>query len=451
MNKSLAAVLMTSLILVMGTLNSAGVSAESISDVEKKIDELEKEQEQVKEKKSSIHSNKKDTNDKISENKKEQGTTEEDLKTLTKELNTTRSDVEAKETKITQTDEQINEFKNTIETLEYDIKDLIERIDKRDLLLKDRLRSMQKSGGNVGFIEVVFGAKDFSEFISRVSAVTTIMDQDESIMTEQTNDKTALEDKRVQVEDKKLLIEDKKLALVSEKKELVALQDQLDKQAKEKETLIAQLQEEHDELEIYNMSLDEEEEILTAQTSALKKAKSQAINEKGNLEQLAREKAKREKAAKEAQKSSSAVAPITGNKDGIFSWPAAGSISSHYGWRTHPISGVKKLHAGTDIAVGTGTPLKAAASGVVSTAQTMGGYGNVIMITHVIGGESYTTVYAHLNSISVSPGQSVQEGEVIGATGNTGDSTGPHLHFEVYIGGWSGSKSNTVDPLGYMK
>lgn len=446
MKKVLTVVLMTSLLLVVSTLNSAYVSAESISDVEKKINKLEQEQEQVEEKKSSIHSNKKDIDLKINKNKKKQGTTEEDLQTLTKELNTKKSDIEIKVAKITQTDQEIGELKNTIKTLKHEIEDLIEHIEERELLLKDRLRSMQKSGGNIGFIEVIFGAKDFSEFISRISAIATIMNQDKSIMDAQADDKIELEDKRVEVEDKKISNEDKKLALVSEEKDLVTLKDQLDKQAKEKETLMARLEEEHDELESYKISLDDEEGILTAQASALKKAKKQAVNDKSDLEQLAREKAK-----KEAEKSSSAVAPSIGNKDGIFSWPAEGRISSHYGWRSHPITGNKKLHAGTDIAVGKGTPLKAAASGVVSTAQEMGGYGNVIMVTHVIEGKAYTTVYAHLSSISVSSGQSVQEGEVIGATGNTGDSTGPHLHFEVYIGEWSSSKSNTVNALNYMK
>lgn len=451
MKKALTAVFITSFLLVINTLNSAYVSAESINDAQNKINKLEKEQQEVKDKQGNIHNDKKATEDKINKNKKKQKATEQDLNAITKELNETKSKIETKEAEIVKTDQEIEALHEMIGALKKDIEILIDRIEKRELLIKDRLRSMQKSGGNVGFIEVIFGSKNFSEFISRTSAVSTIMDQDKSIMDAQTADKIELEDKKVEVEVKKKTIEAKKVALEDQKKELSVLKDQLDEKAKEKKTLIAQLEKEHEKLEEYNVSLDEEKEILAAQASALEKAKKLAINEKNNLEQLAKEQAAREKAAKETTKSDSAASPSTGNKNGIFSWPAQGRISSHYGWRTHPIFGTKKLHAGTDIAVGTGTPLKAAASGVVSTARAMGGYGNVIMITHVIDGKTYTTVYAHLNSISVSPGQAVSEGQVIGATGNTGNSTGPHLHFEVYIGEWSNSKGNTVNPLNYLK
>ena len=122
-------------------------------------------------------------------------------------------------------------------------------------------------------------------------------------------------------------------------------------------------------------------------------------------------------------------------------------MTSGYGMRNHPVYGTPRLHAGVDFAVGIGTPLRAPADGVVSTARFMGGFGNVIMISHYINGQSYTTVSAHLSSINVSPGQAVSEGQVIGATGNTGTSTGPHLHFEVHIGGYG----NPVNPLPYLK
>src|SRR5690606_30530560 len=101
---------------------------------------------------------------------------------------------------------------------------------------------------------------------------------------------------------------------------------------------------------------------------------------------------------------------------------------SHFGMRYHPIFKYNRLHAGTDFAVGTGTPLVAPADGVVSKAGWGGGFGNVIFISHYINGQSYTTVMAHLSSISVSEGQAVSQGQTIGATGNTGASTGPHLH-----------------------
>ena len=120
---------------------------------------------------------------------------------------------------------------------------------------------------------------------------------------------------------------------------------------------------------------------------------------------------------------------------GQLIWPANGSISSGFGWRWG------RLHAGIDIPLPEGTGLRAAGGGTVAIAGWVGGYGNYTCIQH---GGSLSTCYGHQSSISVSVGQSVSQGQVIGYSGNTGHSTGPHLHFEVRING------APVDPLGYL-
>jgi murein DD-endopeptidase MepM/ murein hydrolase activator NlpD len=126
--------------------------------------------------------------------------------------------------------------------------------------------------------------------------------------------------------------------------------------------------------------------------------------------------------------------PIRQGSSGLI-WPANGSISSGFGMRWG------RLHAGIDIPLPEGTGLRAAASGTVAIAGWTGGYGNYTCIQH---GGSLSTCYGHQSSISVSVGQSVSQGQVIGASGNTGHSTGPHLHFEVRVNG------SPVDPLGYL-
>ena len=131
----------------------------------------------------------------------------------------------------------------------------------------------------------------------------------------------------------------------------------------------------------------------------------------------------------------SAVAgPIRQGSGGLI-WPANGSISSPFGTRWG------RLHAGVDIPMPEGTPLRAAASGRVAIAGWVGGYGNYICIQH---SGSLSTCYGHQSRLGVSVGQSVSQGQVIGYSGNTGNSTGPHLHFEVRING------SPVDPLGYL-
>jgi murein DD-endopeptidase MepM/ murein hydrolase activator NlpD len=117
---------------------------------------------------------------------------------------------------------------------------------------------------------------------------------------------------------------------------------------------------------------------------------------------------------------------------GSFSWPVTGTITSPFGWRSNPFGGAPEFHQGLDIAAPTGTTVTAAAGGTVIMAQWYGGYGNYILIDH---GGGYSTGYGHLSAIYVSTGQAVQRGQAIGAVGSTGQSTGPHLHFEIRIAG----------------
>ena len=121
-------------------------------------------------------------------------------------------------------------------------------------------------------------------------------------------------------------------------------------------------------------------------------------------------------------------------------------ISSEYGWRKNPVSGVNKLHAGIDFAAAGGTPIYAAASGYVQVAGwSTGGYGNYVIIYHgkMSDGNTYSTLYAHMRSVATSAGKYVKQGELIGYVGTTGNSTGNHLHLEVWKGG---SKANAVNP-----
>jgi murein DD-endopeptidase MepM/ murein hydrolase activator NlpD len=119
-----------------------------------------------------------------------------------------------------------------------------------------------------------------------------------------------------------------------------------------------------------------------------------------------------------------------------------GSTSSGFGMRAHPIDGVQKFHTGIDLRGKEGTPILAAADGVVRSAGTRGGYGNAVEIDH---GNGVTTLYGHASELGVKPGDQVQKGQEIGEVGMTGRATGPHLHFEVRVEG------KPVDPKGALK
>lgn len=113
-------------------------------------------------------------------------------------------------------------------------------------------------------------------------------------------------------------------------------------------------------------------------------------------------------------------------------WPTKGRVVSPFGYRIHPVYDIEHFHTGIDIANSFGTPVYATAYGVVKYAGWQSGYGKVVVIEHKFG---YTTVYAHLSSIKVKLGQKVSRGDLIGLVGDTGTTTGPHLHYEVWKDG----------------
>ncbi len=125
----------------------------------------------------------------------------------------------------------------------------------------------------------------------------------------------------------------------------------------------------------------------------------------------------------------------------LFRWPVSGVISSRYGWRTDPFTGLRGFHNGIDIAAWMGMPIRAAMEGRVADTGYSPSFGNYILIAHHSG---YASFYGHLSAIKVRPGQAVALGQVIGLVGNTGYSTGPHLHFTVFKNG------NTVNPINLL-
>jgi murein DD-endopeptidase MepM/ murein hydrolase activator NlpD len=130
-----------------------------------------------------------------------------------------------------------------------------------------------------------------------------------------------------------------------------------------------------------------------------------------------------------------------GGGSGQLAWPVSGPVSSGFGNRQDPFGNGTRMHTGIDIVASSGTPITAAADGTVNSAGWNGGYGNAVVVDH---GDGLATLYGHMSRIGSSGGQSVSRGEVIGYVGSTGNSTGPHLHFEVRV---NGSPQN---PMNYL-
>ncbi|WP_275695586.1 murein hydrolase activator EnvC family protein [Ferdinandcohnia quinoae] len=390
--------------------------------------QLEKEKEKVQDKKSDIHSEINDKKNEIEANQAEQSEVSSEIKRLDLAVEDTKAKIQEKNA-------QIKETKEEIEKVKKEIKDLEERIAKRDELLKDRMRSLQESGGMVNYLDVIIGAKSFNDFINRVSAVATFVQADKDIITSHQDDIALLEDKEKEV--KGLLA-----AQTKQKAELDGLQETLNAQISEKNKQMAQLKVQEEEMHAELGALEDTEELLASQEKAIQK-EIEAWNR--------RQKEIEEERKRQEANGGTYTPPVSG---GLFIRPATGRITSEYGprWGT--------FHFGFDIGKGGRdvVPVYAAAGGTVSRSRLESSYGNVIMLTHYINGKQMTTVYAHLDKRVVGLYDRVEQGQLIGYMGNTGDSTGPHLHFEIYEGPYSPEQyangrtgpTNSVNPRKYI-
>ena len=448
-----------SIMIGLGSILAApSVYAESISD-------LEKQKESIQEKRSGVESNISDTEKKIDSLQDKQMTAEDQIAAIEAKIAESAKKIDAKNAEITQT-------KKEIEALKEEIKVLKERIAKRNEVLKERALSFQETGGDVNYLEVLFGSSSFGDLVDRVGAVATIAEADRDILKQHELDKKDLEEKQNAVETKLASLE-------VAKAELLEIQKQQKQQKQEKDALVKKLKQQTEKHEHEKMGLEEEKANLAAQEKAIKSAISLEHQRLAELE------AARKKAAAEAKKraeqeaaqaaaqaasqaseskkqstssgysaksnSSSSSSPASSNvsqapavSSGTFTRPSAGYVSSTMGERWN------KQHAGIDIAASGTVPVVAAADGVVSRSYFSSSYGNVVFVTHSIGGQQWTTVYAHLSSRQVGEGAVVAKGQQVGIMGNTGHSFGQHLHFELHKGPWNYSKSNAVNPLNYV-
>lgn len=419
------------------------------------LNELKNKQQEVQQKKSEVNSGISEKAHKIAEN-------DSKLDEIMQKILVLDNKIQETEDKIVAVQAKIDETKSEIEALQASIVELQRKIDERTELLKERARAIQLSGGSVDYIDVLLGANSFVDFIDRFSAVNTLIEADREIMREQAADKKLLAEKKAQVETK--LAEQEQ-----SKAELVKLKASLDGQKQAQAQLEKDLQAEQDRLAKEKYVLEDEHGKLEEISAGLA---SKIAKEQSRLAELARQaelKRKREeaaarKAAAKAKAQAAAAAAAKGKssapavsyasapaptRNANFIKPASGRYTSGFGGRD--IGAGHESHLGLDIANATGTPIVAAAGGYVTFAGAMGGYGNVVIMTHSINGRSYATAYAHMNSVGVSAGQAVSQGQYIGAMGSTGRSTGPHLHFEIHIGSWNGSRSNAVNPAPYIQ
>ncbi len=314
---------------------------------------------------------------------------------IDKQISDTEDEIGRIETQIEQTKEDITLKQEELKAAE-------EEFQKYEAVFMVRARAMYENS-EIDYLEILFGADDFGDFLSKIEMISQLMDYDNGILEK----------------------------LNETKEKIAAAKEEL-------ENILVRQEENAASLEARKGSLNE--------TLAQKQAMLDEVTKDVEKYKALYEEA--ERAEQELIRQNSAALSYSANPvkytGGKFMWPvpASSRITSQYGYRIHPVYKTKKFHSGIDIGAPYGVDILAAADGTVTLATTNGGYGKCIIINH---GSGITTLYGHNSTLLVSVGNKVTKGQVIAKAGSTGVSTGPHLHFEVRVNG------STTDPMQYLR
>ena len=320
------------------------------------------------------------------------------------------ADYEQKQAALDETLARISENETKLHNLEktYNQKHEVLMVRVRDIYIN----------GQVSYLDVLFGSKDFNDFFTRMDLLKRVIKKDYDLVQDILSQQAELKKVRNQLET------DKNIQSELAKKAEEAKEIKLAKVAKQ-QALIDKM---NTDKAVYDRQYDE---MMAASEQVAKLIQQSKYKPPPSPPQP----------SSSSSSSSGEVYRATPSGSGGMIWPVSGPITSPFGWRTHPIFGNQRFHSGLDIGADYGVPIHAAKAGTVSHAGWIGGYGNTVMIEH---GDGIVTLYGHNQSLNVSVGQQVSQGQVIAYCGSTGNSTGPHCHFEVRLNG------EPVSPYNYL-
>ncbi len=337
--------------------------------------------------------------------------TNEKLEYVKEELSSTMLKVQETEDKVLEYQKQVNELGVQIQELQTSIDEASKNLEiasqdynaKSDMLA-ERLVAMYEAG-DTSYLDVLLKSSSLTDFLSRYYAIEELTKYDSELIERVKNEKNNIEQTRQKLENEQAEI-------------------RIIKAKNEQATIV-----------LNNMK--------TLQQSYMDKLSE---GEKELQEKITEYKKEQEEIQAKILEATNVIVPNIQYTGGEMLWPVAASgtvITSNFGMREHPIQGIVKQHTGLDIGgAETGTPIVAAADGIVTYAGWLGGYGNCVMISH---GNGVVTLYGHGNKVLTTVGKEVKQGETIMELGSTGNSTGPHCHFEVRVNG------SYTNPLNYVK
>lgn len=340
---------------------------------------------------------------------------QEQITETSQELDEVNNELTQNLQKINKIDESIENSKKTLDELnislsnkenemkkiEKELKKVTKKYNKQKKLLDSRLITMYETESD-NYLDVIVGTKSISDFISSYYLISEITSYDMDLLE-------VVEKEKKEIEQKKDILKKQKEDIENEKRTISKTEISLSNTKLLRENYVLKLSEEERQIQTkideYNMQMSEIENEI--------KSLALVINFGEEY------------------------------KGGTMQWPINGhyNITSNFGMRVHPITGVYKLHTGVDISATLGTDFTAIADGIVVKAEYNAAYGNMVIIDH---GGGVQTLYAHGSEIIAELGQVVKAGDIVLKVGSTGYSTGPHAHFEVRING------NPVNPLEYV-
>lgn len=316
--------------------------------------------------------------------------------------------------RINQVRDDLADAQHRISLLEKELQEILEDLQARTEVYEGRAIAIYKAGPAV-YVDGLLDSENFSDLFDRFAYYRASVDADTELINEIQVLRDQTTTRREQVEAERARIAKAKLRLEQDRDRLAAV--------RQEQAIV----------------LAEREVVLGEKEAILAKVETRKASYERVEEQLEQDAAAIANLLASTGSSSSGPLPTGG---GQLAWPAAGPVTSPYGYRTHPIFGDTRLHSGIDIGASYGSPVVAADDGTVAYVGAMSGYGNVVVIDH---GNGLSTTYNHLSAFTVGSGQQVSRSSQVGAVGCTGYCTGPHLHFEVRING------SPVDPMPYLQ
>ena len=340
-----------------------------------------------------IYEQKQQVNDKINEIKNELEYVKGEITASLEQTLELQDEIDSYDNEIKDLEEDQKNLQTEIDTISENLENVEELFKQKEKILNLRLIALYEVG-DTSYLDFLLSSDSIIDFVSNYFMIQKLTQFDSDLISDVDKQKQEITRMKQKLENNKALIKSKKARAMQ----------------------LQTIAENNKNLKIIYVNKLSEDEITLMQE--IEKYKAQ----QSNIERL-------------IQIAISTQNPNLSYKGGIMVWPVTkpGSfITSPFGERRHPISGIVKMHTGIDISGGLGVPVIAAEDGVVTYAGWLGGYGYAMIINH---GDGISTLYGHAQALKAEVGQEVKKGDYILDMGSTGNSTGPHLHFEVRVNG----------------